>query len=106
MDPEVIWTWVLFAFEIMGICGMWFVGKKLWWGWGIVLLHSIPWFIYSLYYGKPGFIAMSFMWWTMNFYNMRKWRKETLSKSHKPMTIEEAKSMRGSDPNFHNHREL
>lgn len=79
MAAETIWTWVLFVFEITGITGMWFVGKKIWWGWGIVLIHSIPWFIYSLIYGKPGFIAMSFMWWTINFINMQKWRKERLA---------------------------
>lgn len=76
MDAETVWTWVLFLFEILGVTGTFFVGKKYWWGWGIVLAHSIPWFIFSLIYEKPGFIAMSFMWWTMNCYNMIKWRKE------------------------------
>jgi hypothetical protein len=73
---ESAWTWTLFAFELIGITGMWFVGKKVWWGWAIVLTHSVPWFIYSIVYDKPGFIAMSFMWWTVNFTNMVKWRRE------------------------------
>lgn len=73
---EMTWTWILFTFELIGITGMWFVGKKIWWGWAVVLVHSIPWFIYSVQYGKPGFIAMSFLWWTVNFINMRKWLKE------------------------------
>jgi hypothetical protein len=77
MDAEVTWTWVLFCFEIMGITGTFFVGRKQWWGWLIVLLHSIPWFVYSYFYSKPGFIAMSFMWWTMNFYNMVRWRAQS-----------------------------
>jgi hypothetical protein len=77
MDAETTWTWVLFFFEIFGITGTFFVGKKYWWGWLIILLHSIPWFIYSLIYGKPGFIAMSLMWWAMNYYNMRTWRAES-----------------------------
>ena len=77
MDAETTWTWVLFVFEIFGITGTFFVGKKYWWGWLIILLHSIPWFIYSLIYGKPGFIAMSLMWWAMNYYNMRTWRAES-----------------------------
>lgn len=79
MDAETIWTWVLFTFEVIGITGMWIVGKKIWWGWAIVLTHSIPWFIYSLAYDKPGFIAMSFMWWIVNATNMIKWRKEDQS---------------------------
>jgi hypothetical protein len=76
MNAETVWTWVLFAFEVIGIGGMLIVGKKIWWGWAIVLSHSIPWFIYSLIYDKPGFIAMSFMWWIVNAINMLKWRKE------------------------------
>jgi hypothetical protein len=77
MDAETTWTWVLFFFEMFGITGTFFVGKKYWWGWLIILLHSIPWFIYSIIYGKPGFIAMSLMWWAMNYYNMRTWRAES-----------------------------
>ena len=77
MDAETTWTWVLFFFEIFGITGTFFIGKKYWWGWLIILLHSIPWFIYSIIYGKPGFIAMSLMWWAMNYYNMRTWRAES-----------------------------
>jgi hypothetical protein len=73
---EAAWTWLLFIFEIMGITGMYFVGAKYWWGWLIVLLHSIPWFIYSVTYGKPGFIAMSFMWWAVNIFNMIKWKRQ------------------------------
>lgn len=76
MDAETVWTWILFCFEIMGITGTFFVGRKYWWGWLIVLLHSMPWFAYSLIYDKPGFIAMSFMWWMVNFYNMMRWRSE------------------------------
>jgi hypothetical protein len=75
---EQTWTWVLFSCEIVGVYGMWQVGKKMWWGWLIVLLHSIPWFVYSIGHDKPGFVAMSLLWWGMNFYNMRKWRREKL----------------------------
>lgn len=75
MTAEHLWTWVLFLFELIGVFGMYMVGRLKWWGWLIVLTHSVPWFIYSLFYGKPGFIAMSFMWWTVNFLNMRKWYK-------------------------------
>lgn len=76
MSAETAWTWALFGFELIGVTGMWFVGRRYWWGWLIVLLHSFPWAIYSVIYEKPGFIAMSFMWWTVNATNMIKWRKE------------------------------
>ena len=73
---DAAWTWVLFAMEIVGVTGMFVVGKKIWWGWAIVLVHSIPWFIYSIGHDKPGFIAMACMWWVTHFYNMMKWRRE------------------------------
>jgi hypothetical protein len=87
MSAETTWTWVLFAFEVIGITGTFFVGRKYWWGWLIILLHSIPWFIYSSIYGKPGFIAMSFMWWGMNFYNMMRWREQ--SRVERDLTLSE-----------------
>ena len=73
---DATWTWVLFAMEIIGVAGMLVVGRKIWWGWLIVLLHSIPWFIYSISHNKPGFIAMSLLWWVSHAYNMMKWRNE------------------------------
>jgi hypothetical protein len=74
---DAAWTWALFACELVGVTGMWFVGKKMWWGWAIVLVHSIPWFIYSVTHDKPGFLAMSGLWWTVNLVNMIKWRRES-----------------------------
>jgi hypothetical protein len=73
---DATWTWILFGMEIIGVSGMLIVGRKLWWGWAVVLLHSIPWFVYSISHDKPGFIAMSLMWWVTHAYNMMKWRKE------------------------------
>jgi hypothetical protein len=73
---DATWTWLLFAMEIIGVAGMFVVGKKIWWGWAIVLAHSLPWFVYSISHDKPGFIAMSLMWWVTHFYNMVKWRQE------------------------------
>lgn len=73
---EQAWTWLLFGFEIVGITGMYAVGLRKWWGWAIVLGHSIPWAIYSLTYGKTGFAAMTILWWTVNSVNMVKWRRQ------------------------------
>ena len=70
---EVFWTWLLFSMELIGVSGMMFVGRMKWWGWVIVLLHSIPWFIYAVIHNKPGFIAMTFLWWSINSFNAYKW---------------------------------
>jgi hypothetical protein len=77
------WTWFLFVMEIVGVCGMFAVGRLHWWGWLIVLLHSVPWFVYSIGHDKPGFIAMSLMWWITHAYNMMKWRKDSSTPVHR-----------------------
>jgi len=75
---ESFWTWVLFLFEIVGISGMWMVGRKVWWGWAIVLGHSIPWAIYSVSYERWGFVAMVGLWWSVNSVNMVRWKREAI----------------------------
>jgi hypothetical protein len=70
------WTWALFGMEFVGVIGMVFVGRRHWWGWLVVLGHSVPWFVYALTHDKPGFVAMTLMWWTMNAYNARRWYRE------------------------------
>ena len=72
---DTAWTWLLFGMELIGVSGMLLVGRRFWWAWLIVLAHSIPWFVYSIAHNKPGFIAMSLMWWTMNAINALKWRQ-------------------------------
>lgn len=79
---ESTWTWLLFCMEIIGVTGMWFVGKKIWWGWLIIIVHTIPWFIYAVSHNKPGFIAMSLMWWAVHWRNMIRWRREQQMKEH------------------------
>lgn len=70
------WTWLLFGAEVVGVGGMFAVGRKHWWGWVIVLVHSIPWFVYALTHDKPGFVAMALMWWVLHAYNARRWLME------------------------------
>jgi len=35
MHNEATWTWILLGFEFVGITGMWLVGARKWWGWGM-----------------------------------------------------------------------
>jgi hypothetical protein len=70
---DATWTWLLFSMEFIGVSGMLLVGRRLWWGWLVVLVHSIPWFVYAVTHRKPGFVAMSFLWWTVHAYNAWRW---------------------------------
>jgi len=69
--------------ELVGVTGGLIAGRRVWWGWLVILVHSVPWFIYSILRGKPGFIAMSGLWWTINAYNARRWYKETRKRDSK-----------------------
>jgi len=75
MHNEATWTWVLLGFEFIGITGMWLVGARKWWGWGMVLTGSAPWLAYAIVFNKPGFIVMSMIWITTHSRNMIVWRK-------------------------------
>jgi len=74
---ETVWTWLLFFMGLIGASGMYFIGNKKWYGHLIVSLHSIPWFVYSLIFNKPGFLALWFLWQCVNCINMWKWRKNS-----------------------------
>lgn len=79
MDNESAWTWILLGCELVGITGMLLVGARKWWGWALVLAHSMPWLAYSIVFNKPGFIAMSVMWIGTHARNMHLWRKNNRS---------------------------
>ncbi len=72
---EQSWWLVLLAFEAIGLWGQWVVGTNRWWGWGVVMLHSVPWFVFSLVYGNWGAALMPPLWWSVNGWNLRKWRR-------------------------------
>jgi len=75
MNNEAAWTWILLGFEFVGITGMWLVGARKWWGWGMVLTSSIPWLVYAIVFHKPAFVAMSCIWIVTHSRNMVRWRK-------------------------------
>lgn len=75
MNNEATWTWILLGFEFVGITGMWLVGARKWWGWGMVLTSSMPWLAYAIVFNKPGFVAMSCIWIVTHSHNMVRWRK-------------------------------
>lgn len=78
---ESTWTWVLFGAELVGMAGMLAVGRRHWWGWIVVLVHSVPWFIYAIGHDRPGFVAMSGLWWTVNGLNARRWFRHDLTRA-------------------------
>jgi hypothetical protein len=45
---EQMWTWLLFAMELIGVAGSYLVGNKKWYGHLIVALHSLGDILYCV----------------------------------------------------------
>jgi hypothetical protein len=75
MSEQQAWL-VLFCFEIVGLWGSWIVGSGRWWGWVIVMSHSIPWLIFSIIWGRWGAALMPPLWWIVQGSNAIRWRRE------------------------------
>lgn len=73
---EQSWWLLLVVFEAVGLWGQWLVGRRLWWGWAVVMAHSVPWFAVSLAYGNWGAALMPPLWWSVNGWNLHKWRSD------------------------------
>lgn len=73
---EQAWGWVLFGCELVGITGVAIAGRKLWWGWLVVVAGvSVPWMTYSITTQKWGFLALSALWMTVNLSNAVRWKR-------------------------------
>jgi len=72
---EATWSWILVGFELVAIGGMWMVGARKWWGWGLVLTSSLPWMVYAIVFNKPGFVVMSSIYIITHSNNLYRWRK-------------------------------
>ncbi|MFM8810967.1 MAG: hypothetical protein ACKOEK_02135 [Actinomycetota bacterium] len=73
---EQTWSWLLVGFELLAIGGMWLVGARKWWGWGMVLASSLPWMVYGMIFSKHGFIVMSSLYILTHSRNLVKWRRQ------------------------------
>lgn len=73
------WWLVLLVFEMVGLWGQYQVGAGRWWGWAVVLLHSIPWFVFAVVSGSVGAALMPPLWWVVNGWNCWSWRRGRVS---------------------------
>jgi len=50
------WSWIL---AVVGVTGMFFVGKKTVWGWLVLLVNECIWIGYAVATKQYGFIVMA-----------------------------------------------
>jgi hypothetical protein len=70
-----IWSWVL---AVVGVSGMYFVGKKTVWGWLVLLVNECIWIAYALATSQYGFIVMALAYAVVYVKSFLAWRKEEL----------------------------
>jgi hypothetical protein len=67
------WSWIL---AVVGVSGMYFVGKKTVWGWLVLLTNEVIWTAYALATKQYGFIVMAVAYATVYIKSFIEWRKE------------------------------
>jgi hypothetical protein len=69
--PEY-WSWLL---AVLGVSGMYFVGKKTVWGWLVLLANEVIWVVYALVTKQYGFIVMAIAYAIVYIKSYLEWRK-------------------------------
>jgi hypothetical protein len=65
-----MWSWVL---EGIGLLATTIVGRKIWWGWVILITNAILWAVYGLVTKQYGFCAASIFYGPIYARNAYRW---------------------------------
>ena len=68
-----MWSWVL---AVIGVTGIFLVGRKTIWGWLILCVNECLWIAYALITDQYGFIAMSLAYAAVYIKSFLHWKRE------------------------------
>lgn len=74
-----MWSWVL---AIIGVTGIYFVGRKTIWGWFVLLFNECLWMVYAITTRQYGFIFASLAYAVTYVKSYIHWSKEPINKLH------------------------
>ena len=69
----MMWSWVL---AVIGVAGIFFVGRKTIWGWLILLFNEFLWIAYALVTDQYGFIFSALAYAVVYIKSYMKWKRE------------------------------
>ena len=69
-----MWSWIL---AVIGISGIFLVGRKTIWGWPILCINELLWIIYALSTNQYGFIFMAVSYAAVYIKSFFHWKKDT-----------------------------
>jgi hypothetical protein len=67
------WSWLL---AVVGVTGIYVVGRKTIWGWLVLLVNECIWILYALATEQYGFIAMATAYALVYIKSYRQWRRD------------------------------
>jgi nicotinamide riboside transporter PnuC len=68
-----MWSWVL---AVIGVTGIFFVGRKTIWGWHILLINETLWITYAVITKQYGFIFSALAYGVVYVKSYLLWRRE------------------------------
>lgn len=67
------WSWLLMT---VGSIGLLTVGRKVWWGWMVLIINEWLWVIYAVNTKQYGFIVAAAIYGTVYTINIMRWRAD------------------------------
>jgi len=72
----VFWSWIL---AVIGVAGIYFVGRKTIWGWLVLLFNEFLWITYALITDQYGFIFSALAYAIVYIRSYIHWSKEKVN---------------------------
>jgi nicotinamide riboside transporter PnuC len=67
------WSWLL---AVIGVTGIFFVGRKTVWGWLVLLVNEAIWIVYAVTTKQYGFIVSAIAYAAVYIKSFIHWRRE------------------------------
>ena len=68
-----LWSWAL---AVVGVIGIYFVGKKTLWGWFVLLFNETLWVVYAVVTQQYGFIVSAIAYAAVYISAYFNWKKD------------------------------
>ncbi len=67
------WSWIL---AVIGVAGIYFVGKKTLWGWFVLLFNEVIWTVYAVVTEQYGFIVSAIAYGVVYIKSYLHWKED------------------------------
>ena len=93
----MMWSWIL---AVIGVTGIYFVGRKTIWGWYVLLFNECLWMAYAVITKQYGFIFSAIAYAAVYIKSYIHWSKEPINKLHILVAISEIGGGRDNSVNY------